>query len=394
MVAGILCTTVAVGGSASLSPAPIPLAENNAPRVESAFEPIVRGVLESMQVPGAVVFVRTPNILWQRAFGTRVLGRDDAVSVRDSFRVGSTTKTMVGTVALQLVQEGKLKLDDPVSRYRRDVPNGHRITIADLLSMRSGLFSYNEARSMAIAMDDEPDRVWEPEELLELGFSSPPYSPPGTEFRYSNTNTILLAQLLEQITGEDIGSLLATRVFRPLNLVGTFFPSAGDAQVPSPSPRGYLYGTNVAALSSARLPDEQIRAARNGVLQPADVTDLNPSWIGAAGAAISTAEDLAAYVRTLVSGTTLLDVELQRLRLDSVAADRRDPSVIRYGLGLESFGPLIGHDGAIPGFQTFMGHDPETDTTIIVLCTLRDGPAGGRPANEIAYGLARSLAEG
>ncbi|MFD3703482.1 serine hydrolase domain-containing protein [Nocardia sp. NPDC058658] len=355
-------------------------------------EPLVRHTLDTMLVPGAVVYVRTPAASWQQAFGTRVLGQDDPVRVDDLFRVGSTTKTMVGTVALQLVREGKLGLHDPVSRYRGDVPNGDDITIAELLNMRSGLFSYNENPSFAAAMDDDPDRVWDPDALLRIGFASSPYFAPGTDFRYSNTNTVLLAAVLEHVTGQDIRTLLTQRIFLPLGLSKTSYPAPGDAALPPPSPRGYLYGTNTAALTSVVLPDSQIAMARTGALLPTDVTNLDPSWIGAAGSTISTAQDLATYVRALVGGDELIGQVLQRERLASAAPlDRLDPAGIRYGLGLESFGPMIGHDGAIPGFQTFMGYDPVTDITIIVLCTLRDGPAGGRPANEIAYGLVRML---
>ncbi|WP_167660014.1 serine hydrolase domain-containing protein [Nocardia mangyaensis] len=355
-------------------------------------EPIVREILDALLVPGAVVYVRTPDAYWQRAFGSRILGQNDPVLVEDFFRVGSTTKTMVGTVALQLVGEGRLALDESVSRYRAGVPNGDDITIADLLNMRSGLFSYNENPSFAAIMDDDPGRVWKPEALLRIGFASEPYSAPGTEFRYSNTNTILLAAVLEQVTGQDIGSLLTHRIFRPLDLTKTSYPEPGEATLPSPSPRGYLYGTNTSALSSVVLPSAQVAAARTGDLAPTDVTNLDPSWIGAAGGVISTAQDLATYVRALVGSDELIGPELQRERLTSAAPlDRRDPAGIRYGLGLESFGPMLGHDGAIPGFQTFMGYDPDTGITIVVLCTLRDGPAGGRPANEIAYGLVRAL---
>ncbi|MFC4126252.1 serine hydrolase domain-containing protein [Nocardia rhizosphaerae] len=393
----VVCSVLVSGGGTppdrtSAGPAAIDRTAELSRALGRLAEPVVREILDAMLVPGAVVYIRTPDAHWQWAFGTRVLGQDDPVLVEDFFRVGSTTKTMVGTVALQLVGQGRLALDDPVSRYRAGVPNGDDITIADLLNMRSGLFSYNENPSFAATMDDDPGRVWKPDALLRVGFATEPHFAPGAEFRYSNTNTILLAAVLEQITGQDVGSLLANRIFRPLGLSKTFYPEPGDASLPAPSPRGYLYGTNTSALTSAVLPAAQVAAARTGELVPIDVTNLDPSWIGAAGGVISTAQDLATYVRALVGSDELIGSELQRERLASAAPlDRRDPAGIRYGLGLESFGPMLGHDGAIPGFQTFMGYDPTTDITIVVLCTLRDGPAGGRPANEIAYGLVRAL---
>lgn len=358
-------------------------------------DPLVHGVMSALAVPAVVVDVRMGDTSWRKAFGVRALGADDPVTIEDYFRVGSTTKTMVGTIAWQLASEGVLALDDPVSKYRDDVPGGNAITLAQLLDMSSGLFSYNEVPAVARAMDATPERVWKPEELLRLAFSQPAYFAPGAGFRYSNTNTVLLGVILEQITGTPIRTLFADRVFGPLGLSHTSFPAAGDAALPTPSPRGYLYGTNESALISPVLTGDELTAVRAGTLRPTDVTELDPSWIWAAGGAVSTAADLTAYVRELVSGTRLLDAPALRRRLASAEpVDRGDPAALHYGSGLEAFGPMLGHDGAIPGFQTFMGYDPVSDLSVIVLCTVRDGPEGGRPANEIAYGIVRSLIGG
>lgn len=355
------------------------------------IRPVVLGVMDSMLVPGAVVHVRTPELTWSQGFGVRVLGGADAVGADDYFRVGSVTKTMVGVVALQLVRDGLLDLDDPVSRYRTDVPDGDAITLRALLDMRSGLFSYNENESFAATLDSTPEYVWTPEELLRIGLRGTPYSRPGVAFRYSNTNTVLLAQIITARTGKDIGTELTERVFRPLGLGTTSYPAPGDSTLPQPAPHGYLYGSNVSALTSPILPERELAAARSGATLPTDVTGLDPSWIGAAGATISTARDLVTFARAAFGGPGLIGETLYAAQRASVDPDPADPAVNQYGLGLQSFGPLLGHDGAIPGFQTFLGHDPNRDVTVVVFCTVRDGPAGGRPANEIAGGIIRLL---
>src|SRR5262245_56080264 len=117
--------------------------------------------MEEMAIPAAIVLLRTPGETWTEAFGTRQLGVDDPVTIDDHFRIGSNTKTMTGTAVLQLVDAGSIALDDPVSKYRPDVPGGERITVAQLLEMRSGLKSYTTLRSVNQVMDDEPDRAWE-----------------------------------------------------------------------------------------------------------------------------------------------------------------------------------------------------------------------------------------
>jgi D-alanyl-D-alanine carboxypeptidase len=109
--------------------------------------------------------------------------------------VGSNTKTMTGTIVLQLAQEGKLKLDDPVSKYRSGIPNGDAITIAQLLEMRSGLKSYTHLRSISQAMDETPSRAWTAEELVQLGIAEPT-DPPGGAYEYSNTNVQGVAKTL------------------------------------------------------------------------------------------------------------------------------------------------------------------------------------------------------
>jgi D-alanyl-D-alanine carboxypeptidase len=145
-----------------------------------------------------------------------------------------------------------------------------------------------------------------------------------------------------------------------------------------------MFGTNVSTLATTALPTDQQAAALAGTLRPGDYTDTNPSWGWAAGAAISTAADLKTYVEALVGGG-LLEPDLQQQRLDSVKSVRPgDPTGPGYGLALASFGSMLGHNGALPGYQSFMGHDPEGDTTLIVLTNLQFAPDGAEPADAIA----------
>ena len=127
------------------------------------------------------------------------------MSVDDHFRIGSNTKTMTSTVILQLVQEGKLALDDPIGKYIPGVPNGDQITIAQLSEMRSGLYSYTFDPRFNETLDKQPQKVWTPQELMDIAFTHPPNAEPGTTFEYSNTNIILLGMVIEQLTGRPLG---------------------------------------------------------------------------------------------------------------------------------------------------------------------------------------------
>lgn len=350
--------------------------------------------MEEMAVPGAVVLVRTPDGEFLDAFGTRTVGEDDPITVDDHFRIGSNTKTMVGTVVLQLVDEGEIALDDPVSKFRPEIPNGENITIEQLLDMRSGLFSYSELESFNQAMDDDPERVWDPEELVGIGVGEPVYFAPGDGWHYSNTNTVILGLIIQDITGQALEDALAERIYEPLGLDQTSFPALDDSSIPDPYSHGYLFGTNVSTLADPALPEDEQAQALAGELLPNDVTNDNPSWGWAAGAAISTATDLADYVEALIGGGLLSD-ELQSARLDSVqSTDPSSPAAAGYGWALASFGPFLGHDGSLPGFQSFMAHDPDTETTLIVITNLQASPTGDQTANEIARAVMAVLGDG
>jgi D-alanyl-D-alanine carboxypeptidase len=354
---------------------------------ELAINATVESVLEETTTPGAVVLLRQGDEEFLAAYGTREYGGGEAVTGDDHFRIGSNTKTMTGTVVLQLVDEGLIALDDPISDYFANLPNGANITIADLLEMRSSLASYSTLIPFNRILDEEPDEVWEPQELVDLGLSEPPVGEPGEQFDYSNTNTVLLGMLIEQVTGNPVEDEFRTRIFEPLGLENTVMPAQDDASIPAPHPHGYLWGTNESTGEDPALPEDVQEAAVAGDIEPNDVTNDNPSWGWTAGAGISTARDLATYVEALVNGGLLSD-ELQQERLDSIQpVDPDNPSGAGYGLGIAQLGPLLGHDGSLPGFQSVMGHDPESGLTMIVLTNLQAGPDGAQTANEIALAL-------
>lgn len=369
--------------SSSASSAATGSATDATPAYVAALEPKLEQAITDNTISGAVVLVRSPQGNWTKTFGTQTWKGSEPVTVDDHVRVGSNTKTWTGTVVLQLVEEGKIALDDPVSKYRPDVPNGENITIAQLLNMRSGLGNYTVDLDLNEQNDSNPSRAWNPEELIAKGLAQPVAFAPGQGFLYSNTNTVLLGAIIEQLTGESLQQNFQTRIFDKLGLTQTSYPAADDASIPSPHPQGYAWGTNVETIDSGVLSPEIQAAAKAGTLDPKDVTDVNPSWGGAAGAGISTADDLATYVKALVGGG-LLSPQMQQERLDSLQPrDPADPTV-KYGYALAQFGPLYGHSGELPGFNSFMGYDPVTDTTIVTWATPAPTTDGQGPAVQLA----------
>lgn len=338
-------------------------------------------------VPGAVVVLRTPQGTLTASYGTGVRGSERPVTTGDHVRVGSVTKTWTTTVILQLVQEGKLALGDPVSKYRADVPGGDKITLEQLMTMRSGLFNYTETLELNTAMDKEPQKVWTPDQLLALAYAHPPYFEPGQGFHYSNTNTVLLGLIAEKIDGKHLGEVFQERIFNRLGLTGTVFPEGAASSVPDPHPNGYFYGDNVLTMTTPALPEAMQKEAAAGTLEPHDVTNNNPSWAWAAGAGISTADDLVTLGEGLVNGK-LLGEDLQKQRLDSVQpSNPSTPDGALYGWGIGKFGNLYGHTGELPGFNTFMGSDPANNVTLVVWTNLAPATDGRDPATKIARSL-------
>jgi D-alanyl-D-alanine carboxypeptidase len=360
------------------------------PAYAATLQREIPALMKANAIPGVVILIKSKDQGdWSATFGIRELGTTEPMLMEDSFRIGSNTKTMTSTVILQLVQEGKLKLDDPISKFRPDVPNGENITIAELSEMRSGLYSYTSSKEFNATLDNEPQKAWTPDELLAIAFAEPPLSPPGQVYNYSNTNIVLLGVVIEQLTGMPVAEAFQKRIFEPLGLKHTSMPAATDASLPTPHPQGYQFGTNVQDLDSYAVPPAQLPAALDGSLPPINNTNANPSWAFTAGAAISTPEDLATYVKALVEGG-LLDEATQKLRLDSIKPLSADgPKGLGYGLGIVEFAPTIfGHDGQIPGYSTFMSHDTAKGNTIIIGTNLSASPVNG---NNAALELAKSV---
>jgi len=307
--------------------------------------------------------------------------------------VGSITKTMTATVILQLVQEGKLSLDDPISKYQPDVPNGDTITIAQLLDMRSGLAGYDLDSSFLRAVDHDPARIWSPDDVLAIGFSKPALLPPGTAFDYSNTNYILLGLVMEHVTGKTASELFKERLFDPLGLENTTLPTLDDASIPTVYAHGYMYASaEKSGGPDAALTPGQQEAAADGELLPKDWSSANPSWGWTAGSVISTADDVAVWAEAVVDGE-LLSANMQARRMASFQAmDPAAPDGVAYGSGMLRAGTYYGHAGLIFGYNTQFLRDPKTDTTIVIMTGLTLASDGRLPVTELITPILDELA--
>jgi len=268
------------------------------------------------------------------------------IRLGDQVRVGSITKSMVSTVALQLVGEGRLRLGDTVERWLPGlVPGGEKITIRMLLNHTSGIYNYTEDPGFIPAILADPYRYWSPRELVAVATSHEPLFAPGTSWSYSNTGYILVGLVLEKVTGTPIQTLLDRRVIKPLHLHDTFFATSGRFR------GSYAHGYLPPSLTG------------DGYL---DVSGWPPSWAWAAGAVVSTAADLAHFYQALMSGRLLRPWLLEQMTTTVAVAEG-----FRYGLGIYAMstacGEVWGHDGGIPGYVSFAYTDRRGSRSSVVL---------------------------
>src|SRR5213080_1763390 len=342
---------------------------------KAALQTLVDTTARELLIPGAVVLLRTPQGEFTVSYGTTLLGATSPPGADTHFRIASNTKTMTAAVIMLLAQEGKLSLDDPVSKYVPSVPNGDNITIAQLLEMRSGIYNYTNDPIISKTIDTDPARVWTPAELLAIAFAHPANFPPGKEYEYNNTNYALLGLVAEKVEGNPLAQVMHDRLFGPHNMQDTELPSSTVNTIPKPYSHGYLYGSSsVALVGEPPYSPEVQAAARAGTLLPKDYTNVNHSNAAAAGGVISTGDDLATWIKALVGGR-VFNADYQRRWFGSLQPeDPSKPHGQKYGYGIAqlSWGPntIYFHGGETPGYNSKISYDPANDMTLIVWTNL------------------------
>lgn len=325
------------------------------PAIEAELREIVSSYREEFGIPGILAGVWIPG---QGSLviedGVSDIETDAPIKKDEHVRIGSVTKSFTVTVILQLVGEGLISLDDPVGDYLPGVENAEA-TIAELADMRSGIFNYTEdADFVTEFVESDFLRVWTDQELVDYADANVPYFPPGGGWHYSNTNTVILGMIAEQVTGRTIGEEISGRIIAPLGLGGTSYPTTPD--MPLPFAHGY------------------------GFEPPEDISFSDPSSSAGSGAMISRLEDLKKWGVALGSGT-LLTSELQAVRINSLSPivydpcddddpdrpKRSCPEYDEYGLGIGELSGWIGHTGEYVGYTNLVMYEPETGSVVVII---------------------------
>lgn len=313
-------------------------------QIVAEWERVSDSILATSEVPGMIIGIWAPgrNLSWVVGKGKSNLSTGEKPGPSMKYRMGSLTKTYTYTVLLQLADSGRINLTDKLSQFFPGFPKADSITIRMLCNHTSGIFDYTETNPFLVSLMTNPLKKWTSQEMIDLVMTEPFYFTPGTNFRYSNTNTIIAGQIVEQITGNTIAEEIRQRVLGPLHLLNTSFPES--PLMPEPYVHGYGW-------------------------YEGDSTDVSeaydPSMAGASGAMIADVYNLKAWVEQLYHGT-LLSQEMQVERLIMIPAPGEDCE--EYGLGImhKIYPPMWGHTGTIPGYKNWAGYCPSENVTIVI----------------------------
>jgi D-alanyl-D-alanine carboxypeptidase len=304
------------------------------------------------EVPAATLAVDAPTIgRFTTASGTAERGGGTPVTPDSQFRVASITKMFVATVVLQLVQERRLGLDDPLARHVPGFPGGDRITIRQLLNHTSGVPDYGRTAHFGERLLADRQRRWHPDEVLALVRGARPDFAPGTDYSYSNTGYVLLGRVIDAVTGSTWAAEIRRRILDPLALRHTYV--AGVEPVPGGVLPGYFDTDN---------DGDQENIETGGPWPALESTE------GAAGAIVSTAPDLAAFGSALFRGRLLAPASLRQM----VTGGPHHARNSNYGLGVEITRPdyrttVWGHGGFTPGFRSALWYLPQHDLVVVAL---------------------------
>jgi len=305
--------------------------------------------------PGVVVWVDTPQGVFEGVGGYADRDTETILQVDDAFRIGSVNKMFTSVVILQLMEEAVLTLDDTLAQWLSPevaamVSNSDVITLRQMLNLSSGIHDYiSDIEEEYVVNVEMQQRAWEPLELVSIIATQEADFAPGEAWAYSNSNFVLLGMVIEASTGQSVVENYHARIIDPLGLTHTYL---ADAETPTANLiRGYdsLIGTN----------------------------DYNASLTWTAGALVSNAPDLATFMRALVAGRLFAEATTLDIMLTPTEASINfDGEGSDYGLGVfifqTPFGLIYGHTGDIFGFHAKAFYLADYDTVFINLVSTDD----------------------
>jgi CubicO group peptidase (beta-lactamase class C family) len=330
------------------------------------LDSVVTAVLARATAPGAAVaVVDHGQLLMARGYGMADVEDGVPTTAETVFRIGSITKQFTALGVMQLVEQGKIRLDDEITKYLPDYPTqGHKVTIRHLLTHTSGIKSYTGLGPKFWAESSRLDLS--NDQMLALFKDQPFDFNPGDRYQYNNSAFFLLGVIIEKVSGLPYPQYLRERIFDPLGLEATNY--CDDRAIVPHRASGY--------------------EVDNGkLLNAAPISMKTP---GAAGAICSTVLDLIRWQRAF-NDARLISAESRDLMRSPFTLNNGQKTGYGFGLGVGQFEgkQTFSHSGGVNGFVTWLAYFPEADLTVTVLTNSGSGPAPriGQNIARLALGI-------
>ncbi|MBF9070850.1 serine hydrolase domain-containing protein [Streptacidiphilus fuscans] len=346
----VRAAVTAVVAGAMLATAPAAFAQGTSDTSHAGVQSVLARAVTEGGLPGATAQIQDGDSTWFGQAGSADLATGRMFQPQDRFRIGSTTKTFIATLVLQLEAEHKLSLNDTVEHWLPGLVDGNgydgsAITLRELLNMTSGIANYADSpllydEFVGPAFLTNRFDSFTPQQLVGIALAAKPSFAPGAGWEYSDTNYVLAGLIVEKATGHTLAQELAERITEPLHLKSTYEPTGDDTGIHGPHGRFY-----------SKLMEQDPSAPFY------DVTDLNPSWGFGAGDMISTDGDLITFFRALLQGRLLPPTQQREMFTMLYPGDKKWIPAADYGLGVASVklscGTVWGMGGAIDGSWSY-----------------------------------------
>ena len=348
-----------------------------AQKLEKQFDELMSEMFTS-EGPGAVALVvKNDKVIYRKAFGMANLELGVKMRPENVFRIGSITKQFTAAAILKLRDEGKLRLDDDITKYIKGYPtHGHKITIQHLLTHTSGIKSYT---SMQEWDGEVRKKDFTPESLVDYFKNQPMDFSPGEEWRYNNSAYVMLGYIIEEVSGMTYAEYIDSSFFKPLNMSSSYYGSTSKLI----KDRAYGYNKNQ---------EDYVNADFLSMTQPY-----------AAGSLLSTVDDLYLWYKAVMEDKVISKASREEAH-STYVLNNGEKTGYGYGWGIGNIqgSPYIEHGGGINGFLTSSIYLPEEKVFVTIFsncnCNYPDGIskhmaayAIGKPYEWEAISLAEDL---
>lgn len=314
-------------------------------------------------IPSATLSILLPNQSHPITFvsGKSTTANNEKTKADPLFQAGSITKSFTSTVVLQLESQGKLNINDPITKYLPQYARWHNVTIRQLLNHTSGIFNYTETGAFNNIRKTNPHAQFTPEEIVRLASEHPDYFAPGKGWKYSNTNYVLAGMIIQKVTKQPIATVMNHYLHQPkLELTNTFYQSG---------------------CYSPSLISRMVHGFSN---DGHDVTRDNMSWASTAGAIVTTTQDLLAWWHDLFHNNIL--PAHQMAEMTSLVCEHTTPTcpaggnmahiaengvgkgyglgIIQSGYGSSRTGTVWWHNGSTKGYKAIVMWYPKSNIYI------------------------------